>query len=72
KVICSPSPHFGYGENETPFNTLIVDKMDNPAFVFTTQKRVDEFFRRWVDKEIEITEEKRVGRYFIFLTTRIK
>ena len=81
KVICSPSPYFGYGENETPFNTIIVDSFDNPAFVFTTQKRVDEFFRKWAcpiteancdNKEIEIIEKTNIGRYFIFLSQRLE
>jgi len=71
KVICSPSPYFGYGEDETPFNTLFVDKIDNPAFVFTTQKRVDEFYTRWVGKEVSILDQARIGRYYIFLTNRL-
>ena len=71
KVIVSPSGYFGYGENETPFNTAVVDANPNPAFIFTTQKRVDEFYSKWVNRNIQVLKSERVGEYYIFLTNRI-
>jgi len=71
KVIVSPSGYFGYGENETPFNTIIVDADPSPAFIFTTQKRVDEFYSKWENKDIQVLESEKIGKYYIFLTNRI-
>jgi len=72
KVICSPSKEFGYGENETPFNTAIVDADQNPAFVFTNQERINEFYKKWVGKNVEVLSNHRVGKYFIFKIRRLK